>query len=124
MITIKNKNAVRKARHKRMRNHLEGTTSRPRLNIYRSLSHIYAQIIDDTTGTGITLVSASTLDPEVKAKLEGKSKKEAAEITGEILGQRAKEKGITRVVFDRGGYRYMGRVESLASGARKAGLDF
>ncbi|HHT86118.1 MAG TPA: 50S ribosomal protein L18 [Clostridiales bacterium] len=124
MIKLINKNAVRKARHRRMRNQLTGTTERPRLNVYRSLSHIYAQIIDDTVGTGVTLVSASTLDPEVKAQLEGKTKKEAAEITGEVLGKRAIEKGITKVVFDRGGYRYMGRVEALANGARKAGLDF
>ena len=124
MITKQNKNAVRKKRHNRMRNHLEGTTSRPRLNVYRSLSNIYAQIIDDETATGVTLVSASTLEAEIRTQIAGKSKKEAAYIVGKTIGERAKAKGITTIVFDRGGYRYMGRVEELAKGAREAGLDF
>lgn len=124
MITKQNKNAVRKKRHDRMRHTLVGTSARPRLNVYRSLTNIYAQIIDDKTGTGITLAAASTLDPEVKTQLEGKTKKEAAYIVGKTIGERAKAKGITQIVFDRGGYRYMGRVEELAKGAREAGLDF
>ena len=122
MVGKQDKNTVRKARHDRLRNHLVGTTARPRLNVYRSLNHIYAQIIDDSVG--MTLASASTLEKEVASKLDGKNKKEAAHIVGEVLGERAKAKGITTVVFDRGGYRYMGRVEELAKGARKAGLDF
>lgn len=124
MITKQNKNAVRKKRHNRMRNELSGTTSRPRLNVYRSLNNIYAQIIDDATATGVTLASASTLEAEVKTQIAGKSKKEAAFIVGKVIGERAKAKGVTSIVFDRGGYRYMGRVEELAKGAREAGLDF
>jgi large subunit ribosomal protein L18 len=122
MITKINKNAVRKARHDRSRRHIAGTTERPRLNVYRSLKHIYAQVIDDSVGN--TLASASTLDPEVKAKLEGKNKKEAAAMVGEAVAARALSKGITKVVFDRGGYLYTGRVAEVAAGARKAGLDF
>jgi len=122
MITKINKNAVRKARHDRSRRHIAGTTARPRLNVYRSLKHIYAQVIDDSVGN--TLASASTLDPEVKAKLEGKNKKEAASLVGEAVAARALSKGITKVVFDRGGYLYTGRVAEVAAGARKAGLEF
>ena len=124
MITKQNKNAVRKKRHDRMRNELSGTSSRPRLNVYRSLNNIYAQIIDDTTATGVTLVSASTLEAEIKSQIADKNKKEAAYIIGKTIGERAKAKGITSIVFDRGGYRYMGRVEELAKGACEAGLDF
>ena len=122
MITKIDKNAVRKARHDRSRRHIAGTTERPRLNVYRSLKHIYAQVIDDSVGN--TLASASTLDPEVKAKLEGKNKKEAAAMVGEAVAARALSKGITKVVFDRGGYLYTGRVSEVAAGARKAGLEF
>ena len=122
MISKLDKNAKRKARHYRTRRHIIGTPARPRLNVYRSLNHIYAQVIDDSVG--MTLASASTLEREVAQKLDGKNKKEAAFVVGEVLGERAKAKGITTVVFDRGGYRYMGRVEELANGARKAGLDF
>lgn len=124
MIRKENKNAVRVKRHNRMRNDLSGTTERPRLCVYRSTANIYAQIIDDETATGVTLCSASTLDAEVKAQLAGKNKKEAAYIVGKTIGERAKAKGVTAIVFDRGGYRYMGRVEELAKGAREAGLDF
>ena len=124
MISKQNKNAVRKKRHNRMRNDLAGTTARPRLNVYRSLNNIYAQIIDDETATGETLASASTLEAEIRVQIADKSKKEAAYIVGKTLGERAKAKGITAIVFDRGGYRYMGRVEELAKGAREAGLDF
>ena len=116
------KNAVRKVRHHRQRRDINGTTERPRLNVYRSTVHIYAQVIDDSNGN--TLASASTLDAEVKAQLEGKSKTEAAKIVGLAVGKRALEKGVKKVVFDRGGYLYTGRVAALAEGAREAGLDF
>ena len=116
------KNAIRTARHYRQRKDLAGTPERPRLNVYRSTGHIYAQVIDDTAGN--TLVAASTLDADVKAKIEGKSKVEQAVLVGEIVGKRALEKGVKKVVFDRGGYLYTGRVAALADGARKAGLDF
>ena len=122
MISKIDKNAVRQARHTRMRRHIRGSEQRPRLNVYRSLNHIYAQIIDDDAST--TLVSASTLDAEVKSQLEGKSKSEAAELVGETVARRALDKGVTQVVFDRGGYLYAGRVAKLAAGARKAGLEF
>lgn len=122
MISKIDKNSVRKARHDRSRRHIAGTTERPRLNVYRSLKHIYAQVIDDSVGN--TLASASTLDAEVKAKLEGKNKKEAAELVGEAVAARALAKGVSKVVFDRGGYLYTGRVAEVAAGARKAGLDF
>lgn len=116
------KNAIRVARHYRQRRNLSGTGARPRLNVYRSTSHIYAQLINDETGN--TLVAASTLDAELKGKLDGKTKKEAAAMVGELIGKRALDKGVTKVVFDRGGYLYTGRVQALADAARKAGLDF
>jgi len=116
------KNAVRVGRHYRMRKNLAGTAERPRLNVYRSTTHIYAQVIDDTAGN--TLVAASTLDADIKGKLTGKSKVEQAALVGELVGARAKAKGVSKVVFDRGGYLYTGRVAALADGARKAGLDF
>lgn len=116
------KNAVRKVRHHRQRRDIAGTTERPRLNVYRSTVHIYAQVIDDSNGN--TLASASTLDAEVKAQLEGKSKTEAAKLVGVAVGKCALEKGVKKVVFDRGGYLYTGRVAALAEGAREAGLDF
>lgn len=122
MISRIDKNAVRKARHHRTRRHIIGVPERPRLNVYRSLNHIYAQVINDEIGN--TLVAASTLDASIKADLEGKSKVEAAKLVGELIGQRAVEKGIKQVVFDRGGYLYIGRVAAVAEGARKAGLDF
>lgn len=122
MINRIDKNAVRKARHYRMRRHINGTVERPRLNVYRSLNNIYAQVIDDTLGS--TIVAASTLDASVKGDIEGKSKLEAAMVVGELIGKRALEKGVKKVVFDRGGYLYTGRVAAVAEGARKAGLDF
>lgn len=122
MIKYPDKNKVRKARHDRMRNQLKGTAARPRLNVYRSLKHVYAQVIDD--GPGITLCSASTMDAQIKDEAAKKTKKEAARMVGELIGKRAKDKGITQVVFDRGGYLYTGRVQEIAEGARKAGLDF
>ena len=112
----------RKRRHRRVRVKLAGTTTRPRLNVYRSLANIYAQVIDDENGH--TLVSASTLDPEVVKLVDGKTKREAAKIVGKTVAERAKNAGITSVVFDRGGYQYHGRVKELADGAREAGLEF
>ena len=116
------KNSVRKARHYRQRRYLSGTAERPRLNIYRSTTHIYAQIIDDVTGN--TLVAASTLDAEIKADCKDKSKSEQSKLVGKLIGARALDKGIKKVVFDRGGYLYTGRVAKVAEGAREAGLDF
>lgn len=106
----------------RVRQYVNGTPERPRLNVYRSLNNIYAQVIDDTVGH--TIVSASTLDKEVKEKLSSLSKKEAAKMIGELVAKKAIEKGITEVVFDRGGHIYHGRIKELADGAREAGLKF
>ena len=122
MIKKINKNAVRRVRHYRTRRYIIGTPVRPRLNVYRSLNHIYAQVIDDEIGN--TLVAASTLDAEIKSQLADKSKVEAAKLVGELIGKRAIEKGVSKVVFDRGGYLYTGRVAAVAEAARKAGLDF
>ena len=122
MITVKDKNQDRIVRHKRVRKTVVGTAERPRLNVYRSLSNIYAQIIDDSNG--VTLASASTLDKEVAQLIKGKSKSEAAKIVGEVVAKRAIEKKVDTVVFDRGGYLYTGRVQALADGARAAGLKF
>ncbi len=109
-------------RHIRVRKRISGTAVKPRLNVYRSLTNIYAQLIDDNAG--VTLVSASTLDPEVKAQKSYGGNKDAAKIVGEVIGKRAVEKGIVAVAFDRGGYKYHGRVAALADGAREAGLKF
>ena len=122
MITVKDKNKDRQIRHARVRKIVAGTKARPRLNVYKSLTHIYAQIIDDEKG--VTLVSASTLDKEVASQIEGKTKTEAAKIVGTVIGERAKAKKIKEVVFDRGGYLYTGRVQALADGARESGLKF
>ena len=122
MFSKVDKNAVRAKRHYRQRRDINGTPERPRLNVYRSTTHIYAQVIDDTVGN--TLVAASTLDADIKDTLAGKTKTEQAKLVGELIGKRAREKGVTKVVFDRGGYLYTGRVAALADGARKAGLDF
>ena len=122
MITVKDKNKDRIVRHKRVRKTVVGTTERPRLNVYRSLNNIYAQIIDDSKG--VTIVSASTLDKEVIELIKGKNKTEAARIVGEVVGKRAVAKKIKEVVFDRGGYLYTGRVQAVADGARASGLNF
>ncbi len=122
MISVKDKNQERLVRHKRVRTKVSGTSERPRLCVYRSTSQIYAHIIDDFKG--VTLVSASTLDPDVKKLIEGKSKSEQAKVVGETIAKRAKAKKINEVVFDRGGYIYIGRVQALADGAREAGLKF
>ena len=122
MVSKMDKNIQRLKRHRRVRGKISGTAERPRLNVYRSTNHIYAQVIDDVTGN--TLVAASTLDAQIKSQLEGKDKKEAAKLVGKLVGERALEKGVKKVVFDRGGYLYTGRVAALAEGAREAGLDF
>jgi large subunit ribosomal protein L18 len=109
--------AARQRRHRRIRVALSGTTQRPRLNVFRSLQHIYAQVIDDTTGT--TLAAASTLGAEVTG-----NKTDRAKVVGKTIAERAREKGISTVVFDRGGYLYHGRIKALADAAREAGLDF
>ncbi|QQK07063.1 50S ribosomal protein L18 [Miniphocaeibacter halophilus] len=117
-----NKEANRKARHARVRKKLSGTPQKPRLNVYKSNANIYAQIIDDIAGT--TLVSASTLDKDIKSGLSNSSNKEAAKMVGDVIGKRALEKGIEEVVFDRSGYKYHGKVKELAEAARNAGLKF
>lgn len=117
-----NRNEKRLKRHGRARQNIYGTPERPRLNVFRSSNHIYAQIIDDTKGH--TLVAASTLDNELKNVLNSTDTKEAAKAVGELVGKRALEKGIDEVVFDRGGYIYHGRIKELADGARGAGLKF
>jgi large subunit ribosomal protein L18 len=118
----KNKRQLRERRHYRSRHRVVGTTERPRLNVFRSLSNIYAQVIDDSLGT--TLVAASTLDGDVAVQVTGKNKIDAARIVGKIVAERAKNAGVSKVVFDRGGYAYHGRIAALAEGAREAGLDF
>lgn len=126
MISKVNKNEIRKARHDRMRFYINGTATHPRLNVYRSLNHIYAQIIDDSAnnGNGATLVAASTVEKEIAASVKDMSKSEASKYVGKVIAERAKEKGIEAVVFDRGGYLYTGRIAALADGAREAGLKF
>lgn len=120
MITKTDKNVARKRRHARVRRNLSGTEMRPRLNVYRSNKHIYAQLIDDNKG--VTLTSASTVDKEVSVESTGSV--EAAQKVGETIAKRALEKGYKSVVFDRGGYIYHGRVKALAESAREAGLEF
>jgi large subunit ribosomal protein L18 len=122
MRTLPDRNLLRTRRHARARRHLAGAQSRPRLSVFRSLKQIYAQLIDDATG--LTVVAASSLEAEVRQRVAGKKKAEAAAIVGEILAQRAKSRGITAVVFDRSGYLYHGRVKALADAARAAGLQF
>lgn len=120
-MAVKSRQA-RQRRHRRIRMKISGTAERPRLNVFRSLNHIYAQVIDDTVGH--TLVSASSLEPGLQAELEGKKKVEQAAVVGKTLAERAKAAGIETVVFDRGGYRYHGRIKALADGAREGGLEF
>lgn len=122
MINKSDKNVDRKVRHDRVRNKVSGTADRPRLNVYRSLTQIYAQIIDDVTGN--TLVSASTLEKEIAKDCAGKNKTEQAKLVGKAIAERALAKKIDTVVFDRGGYLYTGRVQALADSAREAGLKF
>ena len=119
----KNKKRIaRQKRHNRIRSKMEGTPSKPRLCVFRSLNHIYVQITDDSQGH--TLTSASTLDPEIKTQVDGKAKSARAELIGALIAQRALTKGVNQVVFDRGGYKYHGRVKALADAARQAGLKF
>ena len=122
MIKKASKNKVRLRKHLRVRKKISGTPECPRLDVFRSAKHIYAQIIDDVNG--VTLVAASTLDPAIKGSVAYTGNKEAAKAVGKLVGEKAIEKGIKEVVFDRGGYLYHGRVQELAEGAREAGLDF
>jgi len=113
---------ARKRRHQRIRRNIFGTPQKPRLNVFRSLNEIYVQVIDDLNGH--TLVSASTIDQELKNTVKDKTKMEQARLVGEAVAERAMDRGITEVVFDRGGYKYIGRVAALAEGAREGGLKF
>jgi len=122
MIVREDRNERRKIRHARIRKKVVGTTDRPRLSVFRSLKHIYAQVIDDERGR--TLAAASTLDPELREQLRGLRKVEQSRLVGQLVARRARAKGIVRVVFDRGGYKYHGRVRALAEGARAEGLEF
>ena len=122
MITKIDKNADRVIRHARVRKKISGTPDAPRFDVYRSTAHIYVQIIDDTTGN--TLVACSTVEKAIAEMVAGKTKVEAAKIVGEEAGKRALEKGITAVVFDRGGFIYQGKIKALADAAREAGLEF
>ena len=121
-MSIKSRAEARARRHTRVRTQVFGTPERPRLNVFRSLAQIYAQVIDDVSGT--TLVSASSVDAELKKEMAGKKKTEQAKLVGAAVATRARAKGVTRVVFDRGGYQYHGRVKALADGAREGGLEF
>ncbi len=117
-----NPGVARKRRHLRLRVNVKGTTLRPRLCVFRSLNHIYAQVVDDTRGH--TLAAASSLDPEIKDELTDKAKTEQSGLVGSLVAKRALSRGVSEVVFDRGGYKYHGRVKALSEGARKAGLKF
>lgn len=119
---IQEKEIQRRKRHRRVRAKVSGTAERPRLSISRSIQHMYAQIIDDTRGH--TLTAASTLEPAVKAELKSGGNVDAAKKIGQLIAERAKQQGISAVVFDRGGYKYHGRVQALADGAREGGLVF
>ncbi len=120
-MAIKSK-VARKRRHRRIRNRISGTAERPRLNVFRSLDHIYAQVIDDVAGK--TLASASTVDKDLRGEMADKPKKEQATMVGKAVAERAKAAGVSTVLFDRGGYLYHGRIKALADGAREGGLDF
>jgi large subunit ribosomal protein L18 len=118
----KNRTEARVRRHIRVRKNVQGTQQRPRLSVFRSLSEIYAQIIDDKAGQ--TIVSASSIDQDLRTKMAGLKKSEQAKMVGKMLAERAKGKGVQTVVFDRGGFKYSGRVKALADGAREGGLEF
>ena len=122
MVSKKSRTVVRENKHRKLRNRFSGTAERPRLAVFRSNNHMCAQIIDDTVGK--TLVSASTLDKDVKAELEKTNNVEAATVVGTVVAKKALEKGITTVVYDRGGFVYEGKVKALAEAAREAGLEF
>jgi large subunit ribosomal protein L18 len=120
MTQVASRGAARRKRHQRIRLHLAGTQDRPRLAVFRSLNHIYAQVIDDASGT--TLAAASTVEKDLRGS--GSTKTEEAAVVGRLLAERAKAAGVSHVVFDRAGFRYHGRVKSLADAAREAGLEF
>lgn len=120
-IVGRRKYLARKRRHRRVRKHISGSAQRPRMNIYRSNKNVFVQVIDDVAGR--TLVSCSTIDKEIAPTLTEKNKVEAAKIVGQKIGERAKQAGISAVVFDRGGFKYAGRVAAVAEGAREAGLE-
>ena len=122
MVSKKSRNETRQKRHLRIRKNVSGTTAVPRLNVFRSNTNIYAQVIDDVNG--VTLAAASTMDKNIAKSLEGKTKQEAAFIVGQNIAKNAMSKGIKAVVFDRAGYQYTGRVKAVADGARDAGLEF
>lgn len=122
MVSKKSRSEVRVKKHERLRNRFSGTAERPRLAVFRSNDHMYAQIIDDTVGN--TLAAASTNEKDVKAQLANTDTVEAAAFVGKLIAERAQEKGIKKVVFDRGGYIYHGKVQALADAAREAGLEF
>ncbi|MFB5268965.1 50S ribosomal protein L18 [Paenibacillus enshidis] len=122
MITKQDKNKARVRRHLRVRKKITGTAARPRLNVFRSSKHIYAQLIDDVAG--VTLAAASTLDKELSGEIQNGGSVESARKVGELVAKRAKEKGVSEIVFDRGGYLYHGRIQALAEAAREAGLEF
>ena len=122
MVSKESRADIRKNKHRRLRNRFAGTAERPRLAVFRSNNHMYAQIIDDTVGK--TLVSASTLDKDVKAELEKTNNVEAASAVGTVIAKKALEKGINTVVYDRGGFIYAGKIKALAEAAREAGLEF
>lgn len=122
MLHKDDRNVARKIRHLRVRKNIYGTAERPRLNVFRSEKHIYAQVINDDLGT--TLVAASSLDPELKGQIKNGGNVEAAKLVGQLVAKKALAKGIKEVVFDRGGYIYHGRVKALADAAREAGLSF
>lgn len=122
MANKKTRSIARIRRHQRIRKHIQGTPERPRLNVFRSLTRVYAQVIDDEAGH--TIVSASTIDLELRSKMDGLTKSQQASLVGKTIAERALAKGIETVVFDRGGYRYIGRVKALADGAREGGLQF
>jgi len=118
----KSRSAARIRRHARVRKQIAGSMQRPRLNVFRSLAEIYVQVIDDQAGN--TFVSASTIDHELRAQMKGLNKTDAARLVGKTIAERAKSKGVKIVVFDRGGFRYTGRVKAVAEGAREGGLEF
>lgn len=122
MINKQTRNKIRKRRHLRIRRNITGTNERPRLNVFRSSKHIYAQLIDDVNGK--TIVSASTVDKDLKDQVNNGGSVEAAKLVGELIAKRALEKGYENIIFDRGGYIYHGRVKALAESAREAGLQF
>ena len=121
-MTVKNRRSQRIARHSRVRNKVNGTSGKPRLSVYRSLNNIYAQIIDDDNG--VTMTAASSLEGQIKSKAIDLNKIDSSKLVGHLIAQRAKEQGIKTVIFDRGGYKYHGRVKAVADAAREEGLKF